>query len=180
LAMVETGLVVKSALDTGFLRDACRDAWLHAPNKGCPWVQNCLVTALLNTKHSARDPASKDIMVHSLTLDGYKGLALAATILKYPTSKMAARNISHCGMFFSVNVAGHLTSDDVFLLGRKTWCKKEKKRLMVKKNHRVRLMKIKEKAMWVLETEVNDEKNLIGTVEHIDKCRGEEKCVVAG
>jgi hypothetical protein len=43
---------------------------------------------------------------------------------------------------FSVNVAGHLTSNDMFFSGEKTWREKEKKRLMTEKNKCVRLMNI--------------------------------------
>ena len=48
-----------------------------------------------------------------------------------------------CGKLFSVNVAGHLTSDDMFL-------EKEKKRLTTEKNKCMRLMNIKKKAKKVL------------------------------
>jgi hypothetical protein len=62
-----------------------------------------------------------------------------------------------------VNVAGHLTSDYIFLSGKKTWHKKEKKRLMTEKNKCVRLMNIEKKAKRVLEKKGDDEKCLIGS-----------------
>jgi hypothetical protein len=72
---------------------------------------------------------ANDIAVQSLTLDGYKGLCLQAMILEYPKSEMVTEetNIAErhakfktantCGKLFSVNVAGHLTSDNMFLSG---------------------------------------------------------------
>ena len=68
-----------------------------------------------------------------------------------------------CGKLFSVNVAGHLTSNDTFLAGKKNWREKEKKRLTTEKNRRVRLMKIEEKAKEVLATKGDDEIHWIGT-----------------
>ena len=68
------------------------------------------------------------------------------------------------GKLFSVNVAGHLTSDDImFLSGKKTWREKEKKRLTTEKNKRVRLMNIETKAKKVLEKKGDDEKCFLGS-----------------
>jgi hypothetical protein len=68
-----------------------------------------------------------------------------------------------CGKLFSVNVAGHLTSDDMFLSGEKTRREKEKKRLTTEKNKRVRLMNIETKAKKVLEKKGDDEKCFLGS-----------------
>jgi len=68
-----------------------------------------------------------------------------------------------CGELFSVNVVGHLTSNDMFLSGEKTWREKEKKRLTTEKNKRVRLMNIEKKAKRVLENKGDDEKCMIGS-----------------
>jgi hypothetical protein len=51
----------------------------------------------------------------------------------------------------------------MFLSAEKTWRKKEKKRLTTEKNHRMRLMKIEEKAKWVLETKGSNDKDLLGS-----------------
>jgi hypothetical protein len=56
-----------------------------------------------------------------------------------------------CGKLFSVNIAGHLTADDIFLATKKTVQEKEKKRLMIEKTCRVRMMKVEEKATGILE-----------------------------
>jgi hypothetical protein len=118
---------------------------------------------------------ANDIAVHSLTTDGYKGSCLQATILEYPKTEMVTEETdiaerlakfetaNTCGKLFSVNVAGHLTSDDMFLSGKKTWREKEKKRLTTEKNKRVRLMNIEKKAKRVLEKKGDNEKCLIGS-----------------
>ena len=67
------------------------------------------------------------------------------------------------GKLFSVNVAGHLTSDDMFLLGEKTWREKEKKWLTTKKNKRARLMNIETKEKKVLEKKGHDKKCFLGS-----------------
>ncbi len=144
---LETGLIVKSAFDAGFSRDACRNAWDKvgtAPltraaleNKK---VQKSLGdgTAEYQAQLLAIQQAN-DIAVHSLTSDGYKGSALQATILEYPKMEMVTEETSSaerlakfatantCGKLFSVNVAGHLTSDDMFLSAEKT-CGAKRKR----------------------------------------------------
>jgi hypothetical protein len=76
-------------------------------------------------------------------------------------AKFETANI--CGMLFSVNVAGHLTSNDMFLSGKKTWLKKEKKWLTTEKNKRVRLMNIKKKAKKVLKKKGDYEKCFLGS-----------------
>ena len=118
---------------------------------------------------------ANDIAVHSLTLDGYKGSCLQATILEYPKTEMVTEETdiaqrltkfetaNTCGKLFSVNVAGHLTSDDMFLSGEKTRREKEKKRLTTEKNKRVRLMNIETKAKKVLEKKGDDEKCFLGS-----------------
>ncbi len=117
---------------------------------------------------------ANDIAVHLLSADGYKGLVLQATIVGNPKTEMVTEKMSSaerlakfamvnpCGKLFSVNVAGHLTSDDMFLSAEKTWHEKEKKRLTTEKNCRTRLMKIEEKAKWVLEMKGSDDKDLLG------------------
>ncbi len=117
---------------------------------------------------------ANDIAVHSLTTVGYNGSVLEATILKYPKMEMVMEENSAerlallskantCGKLFSVNVAGHLTSNDTFLAGKKNWREKEKQRLMTEKNRRVRLMKIEEKAKGVLAAKGDDGIRWIGT-----------------
>ena len=71
-----------------------------------------------------------------LTLDGFKGSCLQATILEYPKTGMvtdetdiAERLVKFemantCGKLFSVNVAGHLTSNDMFLSSKKDLARK--------------------------------------------------------
>jgi hypothetical protein len=66
-------------------------------------------------------------------------------ILEYPNTEMVTEENSterlallakvntSCGKLFSFNVAGHLTSNDMFLAGEKNWHKKEKKRLVTEK-----------------------------------------------
>jgi hypothetical protein len=66
-----------------------------------------------------------------------------------------------CGKLFSVNVADHLTSNHMFFSAKKTWHEKEKNRLTTEKNHHTRLMKIEEKAKWVLETKGSDDKDFL-------------------
>ena len=68
-----------------------------------------------------------------------------------------------CGKLFSVDVAGHLTYDDMFLSGEKTWRKKEMKRLTTEKNKRMRLMNIEKKAKRVVEMKGDNENCLIGS-----------------
>ncbi len=115
-----------------------------------------------------------DIAVHSLMMVGCNGSVLEATILEYPKTEMVTEENSAeclallskantCGKLFSVNVAGHLTSNDMFLAGKKNWREKEKKQLMTEKNRRVRLMKIEEKAKGVLATKGDDGIRWIGT-----------------
>ncbi len=109
-----------------------------------------------------------------MTTVGYNGLVLEAMILKYPKTEMVTEENSverlallskanTCGKLFSVNDAGHLTSNDMFLAGEKNWRKKEKKRLTTEKNRRVRLMKIEEKAKGVSATKGDDGIRWIGT-----------------
>jgi hypothetical protein len=56
------------------------------------------------------------------------------------------------GKMFSVNLSGHLTCDDVFLVTEKTVREREKKRLTIEKTKRERMMRVEAKAKHVLET----------------------------
>ncbi len=109
-----------------------------------------------------------------MTTIGYNSLVLEGMILEYPKTEMVTEEnraeclallskANTCGKLFSVNVAGHLTSNDMFLAGEKNWRKKEKKRLTNEKNRRVRLMKIEKKAKGVLATKGDDGIRWIGT-----------------
>jgi hypothetical protein len=51
----------------------------------------------------------------------------------------------------------------MFLSAKKTWREKKKKHLTSEKNHHTRLMKIEEKAKWVLEMKGSDDKDLLGS-----------------
>jgi len=133
---IETGLIVQSAFVAGFSRDACRNAWDKVGTT--PLTRAVLenkyesrsATAALNTKQA------NNIMVHSLTTDGYKGSCLQATIHEYPKTEMVTEETdiaerlakfetaNTCDKLFSVNVAGHLTSDDMFLSGKKGYWKR--------------------------------------------------------
>ena len=57
-----------------------------------------------------------------------------------------------CGKLFSVNIAGHLTANDIFLATKETMQEKEKKRLTTEKTRRVTMTKVEEKAKGILET----------------------------
>jgi hypothetical protein len=68
-----------------------------------------------------------DISMHALTSAGYKGAALVAMIKEYlKTNEITAElgedrldllaRANTCGKMFSVNISGHLTCDDVFLV----------------------------------------------------------------
>jgi len=179
----ETGLQVTSAFDAGFSRDACRNAWdkVGAAPLTRAALENKKVRKSLgdgSAEYQAQlleIQQANDIAVHSLTLDGYKGSCLQATILEYPKTEMVTEETdiaerlakfetaNTCGKLFSVNVAGHLTSDDMFLSGEKTWREKEKKRLTTEKNKRMRLMNIETKAKKVLEKKGDDEKCFLGS-----------------
>jgi hypothetical protein len=166
---IETSLIVQSAFDAGFSRDACRNAWdkVGAAPLTRAALENKKVqkslgdgsaeyqAQLLEIQHA------NDTAVHSLTTDGYKGLCLQETILEYPKTEMVTEETGIAERL--ANVAGHLTSDDMFLSGEKTWREKEKKQLTTEKNTRVRLMNIKKKAKRVLEKKGDDEKYLIGS-----------------
>jgi hypothetical protein len=179
---LEMGLVVNLAFDAGFSRDACRNAWekVSAAPLTRAALENKKVQKLLGDGTSEYQAQlleiqqANDIAVHSLTMVGYNGLVLEATILKYPKMEMVMEENSAeclallskantCGKLFSVNVAGHLISNDMFLAGKKNWRKKEKKRLMTEKNPRVRLMEIEGKAKGVLATKGDDRIRWIGT-----------------
>jgi hypothetical protein len=106
---------------------------------------------------------SNDISTHTLTSAGYKGSVFVATINEYPKTNeiteehgkdrldLMAR-ASTCGKMFSVNLSGHLTCDDVFLVTEKTVREREKKRLTIEKTKRERMMRVEAKAKHVLET----------------------------
>jgi hypothetical protein len=93
---IETGLVVKSALDAGFLRDACRNAWdkIGAAPLTRAALESKKVRKLLgdgSAEYQAQlleIQQANDIAVHSLTLDGFKGSCLQATILECPKTEM--------------------------------------------------------------------------------------------
>jgi len=180
---IETGLIVQSAFDAGFSRDACRNAWDKVGAAPLPKaaLENKKVRKSLGDDSAEYQAQlleiqqANNIAVHSLTTDGYKGSCLQATILEYPKTEMVTEETdiaerlakfetaNTCGKLFSVNVAGHLTSNDMFLSGEKTWRKKEKKRLTTEKHKRVRLMNIKKKGKRVLEKKGDDEKCMIGS-----------------
>ncbi len=113
---------------------------------------------------------SNDIAVHTLTSSGYKGEVLQATIREYPKMEfiteehgadrlelLAKANTS--GKLFSVNLAGHLTADDIFLAAEKTLREKEKKQLTIEKKRRERMMKVEKKAKDILKTKGVDGSN---------------------
>ncbi len=105
---------------------------------------------------------SNSIATHTLTSAGYKGSALVATINEYPKTNQITEEhdkdrldlmarASTSGKMFSVNMSGHLTCDDVFLLAtEKTVREREKKRLTIEKTKRERMMKVEVKAKHVL------------------------------
>ena len=113
---------------------------------------------------------SNDIAVHTLTSSGYKGEVLQATIREYPkmdfiTEKHGADRLellakaNTSGKLFSVNLAGHLTADDIFLAAEKTLREKEKKQLTIEKKRRERMMKVEKKAKDILKTKGVDGSN---------------------
>jgi hypothetical protein len=177
------GLVMKLAFDAGFLRGACRNAWDKVG--AAPLTRAALENE--KVRKSLGDGISEyqaqlleiqqvnDIAVHLLPTAGYSGSVLEVTILEYPKTEMVteensverlvllAKGNTSCGKLFSANVAGHLTSDDMFLPSKKNWREKEKKWLMTEKNHRVRLMKIEEREKGVLATKGNNGIRWIGT-----------------
>ncbi len=135
----ETGLVVESAFQAGFSRDSCQDAWDKVG--AAPFTRECLQNKKVCTSLGDGSKAyqalllniqqSNDIAVHTLTSSGYKGEVLQATICEYPKTEFiteehgadrlelsAKANTS--GKLFSVNLAGHLTADDIFLAAEKT------------------------------------------------------------
>ncbi len=140
-----TDLVVKLAFNTGFSRDACRNAWdkVGAAPLTRAALENKKVPKSLGDSSAEYQAQlleiqqANDIAVHSLTLIGFKGSCLQAMILEYPKTEMVTEETdiaeclakfetaNKCSKLFSVNVAGHLTSDDMFLSGEKTWHKKE-------------------------------------------------------
>ena len=105
---------------------------------------------------------SNDISMHALTLAGYKGAALVATIEEYPKTNeiteehgkdwldLLAR-ANTCGKMFSINLSGHLTCHDVFLVTEKTVRERDKKRLTIEKTKHECMMKVEVKAKHVLE-----------------------------
>ncbi len=114
--------------------------------------------------------ALNDISTHKLILAGYKGKVLQATIKEYPKMKAITEEHSKdclallakantCGKLFSVNIAGHLAADDIFLAIKKTVQEKEKKQLTTEKTRHMRMMKVEEKAKGILETKGVDGTN---------------------
>ncbi len=85
---------------------------------------------------------------------------LQATIKEYPKMKaiMEEHSKDHlallakantCSKLFSMNIAGHLTANDIFLATKKTVQEKEKKWLTIEKTRSVRMMKVEEKAKGI-------------------------------
>ena len=76
---IETGLIVQSAFDAGFSRDACRNAWdkVDAAPLTRAALENKKVQKSLgdgSTEYQAQlqeIQQANDIAIHSLTTDGY-------------------------------------------------------------------------------------------------------------
>ena len=148
----ETNLVMKSAFKAGFSRNACVCAWENVgaapPTRTC--LENKKVFKSLGDGNDSYQALlvgiqmSNDISTHMLTSAGYKGSALVATIKEYPKANDITEEhgkdrldlmawASTCGKVFSVNISGHLTYDDVFLVTEKTVQERDKKRLTIEK-----------------------------------------------
>jgi hypothetical protein len=143
----ETTLVVKSAFEAGFSREACRNAWGKVG--AVPLTRACLennkVCKLLGDGTNAYQAllqniqAWNDTSTHTLTLAGYKGKVLQAAIKEYQKTEAIMEEHSKdclallvkantCGKLFSMNIASHLTAhDSIFLATKKTVQEKEKK-----------------------------------------------------
>lgn len=166
----ETNLVVQSAFEAGFSRNACVHAWEKVgaapPTRAC--LENKKVLKSLGDGNESYQALllgiqmSNDIATHTLTSAGYKGSALMATINEYPKTNQITEEhdkdrldlmarASTSGKMFSVNLSGHLTCDDVFLVTEKTVREREKKRLTIEKTKRERMMRVEAKAKHVLE-----------------------------
>ncbi len=167
----ETNLVVKSAFEAGFSRNACIRAWEKvgaAPPTGAFLENKKVLKSLGDGNESYRAlllgiQMSNDISMHTLTSAGYKGSALVATIKEYPKTNEEITEehgkdrldlmawASTCGKMFSVNISGHLTCDDVFLAIEKTVLERDKKWLTIENTKRERMMRVEAKAKHVLE-----------------------------
>ncbi len=161
----ETNLVVKSAFEAGFSRDACINAWemVGVAPLTRAWLENKKVLKSLEDGNESYQALLhniqmlNDISTHTLISAGYKGAALVATIKEYPKANeiteehgkdrldLLAR-ANTCGKMFSVNLSGHLTCDDIFLVTEKTVREREKKRLTIKKTKHERMMKVEAKS----------------------------------
>ena len=104
---------------------------------------------------------------HALTNGGYNGNVLKRTIVEIPTlSKITEENskdryeilmkANTHGKLFSALGGFHLTGDDIFISAEMKTRENEKKRLTIKKNKRLRQMKVEEKAKMVLDTKGTD------------------------
>ncbi len=167
----ETDLVVKLTFQAGFSREACRNAWgkVGATPLTRDCIENKKVCKSLEDGTDAYQALlkniqlSNDILTHTLMLMGYKGEVLQAMIKEYPEMEAITEEhsedclallakVNTCGKLFSVDIAGHLTANDISLATKKTVQEKEKKWLTIEKTRRMRLMKVEEKAKGILET----------------------------
>lgn len=171
----ETNVVVASAFENGFSREACRHAWEKVG--AAPLTKSCLTNKkvrkslgdgnadyqrlLLNIQDA------NDVATHALTAGGYNGDALKRKIIEIPMTEqiteehskeryeILAKASTH-GKLFSATGGTHLTSDDVFIGAEMSTREKEQKRLSAEKNRRLRQMKVEEKGKMVLETKGTD------------------------
>ena len=171
----KTNIIVKSAFDEGFSREACKNSW--AKVGAAPLTRECLTNK--KVRQSLGDGSAdyqqlllniqdaNDVATHALTAGGMNGNALRRTIVEIPTFQqiteehsqerydILAKANTH-GKLFSATNGTHLTSDDVFIGAELSTREKEQKRLTIEKNRRLRLLKVEEKGKMVLDTKGSD------------------------
>ena len=169
----ETNIVLESAFEEGFSRDGCRRAWELVG--AAPLTRSCLNNK--KVRKSIGDGTTdyqqlllniqdaNDMATHALTAGGYDGNALKRTIVEIPSMQTSiteedskeryevlVKSNTHRKLFSTLGGYHLSTSDDIFIKTEMSTREKEKKRLTIEKNKRLRKIKVEEKVKKILDT----------------------------